>query len=227
MLYINTRIVDSSEALLAKSAKIVAEGQAMVHVPGEMGVAPSQGVEGEVFVGFCTRRQSAAPYIEPYAVKVERFIVEAPAEGDASVELMFAPVDKSVCVINLASGEVVADASVEGKVVSSATLKQDMEIEVVYKYEMTAIQARAMMGDVQPGGPAGDMFGQTGLCKRGVIYTSWFDTSKNWAAAKAIKLDAMGMVTNEEGKGSVLPGAYVVHAPTADIPFLGIEFSAA
>lgn len=227
MLYINTRIVDSSEALLAKSAKVVAEGQAMVYVPGEVGVAPSQGTAGEIFAGFATRRQSAAPYIEPYAVKVEQFVIEAPAEGDASVQLVFEPVDNTVCVINKATGEVIASPTVEGKVVSSSAFKQDMEVEVVYKHELNAVQARAMFGDVQPGGPAGDQFGQTGLAKRGIIYTSWFDTSKNWAAAKQIKLAAEGMITNEEGAGEVLPGAYVVHAPSADVPFLGLEFSAA
>lgn len=226
MLNINTRIVDSSDMLLAKSAKIVAEGQALVVVPGE-GLAPSKGVAGEIFAGFVMRRTSAAPVVEAYMTKVERFVVAAPAEGTPAVELQFEPLSASVCVVNLATGETIADVTVEGKTLSSDAFKNDMEIEVVYKWELTVAQARTIFGDAQPGGPAGDWLGQVGCAKRGMIYTSWFDSSVNWAAAKQIKLAAEGMITNEAGEGEVLPGAYVVHAPTVETPFLGIEFSAA
>ena len=102
-----------------------------------------------------------------------------------------------------------------------------MKVKVVYRYALTNIQARAMMGDAQPGGPAGAIVGQCGLAKRGVIYTSCFDTSVNWAAATAIKLAEGGFVTDQSGTGTALAGAYVVKVPTAEIPFLGIEFSAA
>lgn len=53
MLNINTRIVDSSDMLLAKSAKILGEGQALVYVPGEVGLAPAKGETGEVFAWLC------------------------------------------------------------------------------------------------------------------------------------------------------------------------------
>lgn len=227
MLNINTRIVDSSDMLLAKSAKIVAEGQALVYVPGEGGLAPSKGEAGEVFAGFVMRRTSAAPVVEDYMVKVERFVVAAPADGDPAVELQFEPLTSTVCVINVATNEVIADTDVEGKIVSSSSFMNDMELEVVYKYELSAAQARALFGDQQPGGSAGSLVGQTGVAKRGVIFTSWFDTSVNWSVAKQIKLAADGMITNEKGEGAVLPGAYVVYAPSVDEPFLGVEFSAA
>lgn len=227
MLNINTRIVDSSDMLLAKSAKILGEGQALVYVPGEVGLAPAKGESGEVFAGFAMRRTSAAPVVEDYAIKVERFVVAAPETGTPAVELQFEPLTTSVCVINLATGEVITSPKVEGKVVSSDSLKNDMEIEVVYKYALTVAQARALFGDAQPGGNAGDVFGQVGVAKRGVIFTSWIDTAVNWSAAKQIKLAANGTITDENGSGEVLPGAYVVHAPSVNTPFLGIEFSAA
>lgn len=227
MLNINTRIFDSSDMRLAKSAKIIAEGQALVYVPGEVGLAPSKGEAGEIFAGFVMRRTSAAPVIEDYMTKVERFVIAAPEEGDPAVELQFEPLSASVCVIDLGTGTAIDAPTVEGKVISSASFKNDMEIEVVYKYALSVVQARAIFGDIQPGGAAGDLLGQVGCAKRGQIFTSWFDTTVNWRTAKQIKLAANGMITNEKGSGEVLPGAYVVAVPNADEPFLGIEFSAA
>lgn len=227
MLNINTRITDSSDMRLAKSAKILAEGQALVFVPGEGGLAPSKGESGEIFAGFVMRRTSAAPIVEDYMTKVEKFVIAAPEEGDSSVELQFEPLSSSVCVIDCSTGTAIAAPIVEGKVISSANFKNDMEIEVVYKYALTVVQARSIFGDQQPGGAAGDLLGQVGCAKRGQIYTSWFDTTVNWHTAKQIKLAANGMITNENGSGEVLPGAYVVGVPNVDEPFLGIEFSAA
>lgn len=226
MLNINTRINDSSDMRLAKSAKIIAEGQALVYVPGEVALAPAKGEANEVFAGFVMRRTSAAPVIEDYMTKVERFVIAAPEEGDPSVELQFEPLSSSVCVIDLSTGTALAAPTVEGKVLTSSAFKNDMEIEVVYKYALTVVQARSIFGDIQPGGAAGNLLGQVGCAKRGQIYTSWFDTAVNWRTAKQIKLAANGMITNENGTGTVI-NAYVVAVPNVDEPFLGIEFSAA
>ena len=76
MLNINTRIFDSSDMRLAKSAKIIAEGQALVYVPGEGGLAPSKGESGEIFAGFVMRRTSAAPVVEAI-VAGKPYIIEA------------------------------------------------------------------------------------------------------------------------------------------------------
>lgn len=221
MLYIDTRIVDSSEAILAEGAQVTQEGQAMVAVPGK-GISPSTGVANEIFAGFAMNQLCGIPVLEPYGIAVEEFLVDS----SAKVTVQFAPVSNSVALINLESGDKMAPPKVTGKTIE-AEMTAGMKVKVVYRYALTNIQARAMMGDAQPGGPAGAIVGQCGLAKRGIIYTSCFDTSVNWAAATAIKLASGGFVTDQSGEGTALTGAYVVKVPTAEIPFLGIEFSAA
>lgn len=221
MLYIDTRIVDSSEAILAEGAQVTQEGQAMVAVPGK-GISPSTGAADEIFAGFAMNQLCGIPVLEPYGIAVEEFLVDS----SAKVTVQFAPISNSVALIDLETDTAIDSPTVTGKTIA-ATMTAGMKVKVVYRYALTNIQARAMMGDAQPGGPAGAIVGQCGLAKRGVIYTSCFDTSVNWAAATAIKLAQGGFVTDQSGKGTALAGAYVVKVPTAEIPFLGIEFSAA
>lgn len=221
MLYIDTRIVDSSEAILAEGAQVTQEGQAMVAVPGK-GISPSTGAANEIFAGFAMNQLCGIPVLEPYGIAVEEFLVDS----SAKVTVQFAPISNSVALINLETDAAIASPTVTGKTIATV-MTAGMKVKVVYRYALTNIQARAMMGDAQPGGPAGAIVGQCGLAKRGVIYTSCFDTSVNWAAATAIKLAKGGFVTDQSGKGTALAGAYVVKVPTAEIPFLGIEFSAA
>ena len=221
MLYIDTRIVDSSEAILAEGAQVTQEGQAMVAVPGK-GISPSTGAANEIFAGFAMNQLCGIPVLEPYGIAVEEFLVDS----SAKVTVQFAPISNSVALINLETDAAIASPTVTGKTIATA-MTAGMKVKVVYRYALTNIQARAMMGDAQPGGPAGAIVGQCGLAKRGVIYTSCFDTSVNWAAATAIKLAEGGFVTDQSGTGTALTGAYVVKVPTAEIPFLGIEFSAA
>jgi hypothetical protein len=174
----------------------------------------------EIFAGFAIAGVSAAPLIASYANKVEEFVV--PASG--SVSLAQTPVAGQIVVVNAASGAVIAitgGVSLTGKVIAGLTA--GLTVRVTYKYALTVVQARALQGDVQAGGYAGSYVGQVGLVKRGLIYTSEFDASVNWAAATAIKLAANGQITNQSGSGATIKG-YVVSLPTQDVPFLGIEF---
>lgn len=232
MLYIDTRITDSSEAKLAEGAIVTMEGQAMVAVPGK-GIAPATGAEGEVFAGFAMRQLCGIPLVEPYANAVEEFVIGATVtadgteEANSSIILQFAPLSESAfVVIDKATGEAVTGCTVSGKTISGS-FTIDQELKVVYKYELTNVQARAMMGDQQPGGPVGAIVGQVGLAKRGMIYTSCYDASVDWSSAKKIQLAAGGLITADKGDGSELPGAYVIAVPSAEVPFVGLEFSAA
>ena len=60
----------------------------------------------------------------------------------------------------------------------------------------------------------------------GFLYTDQFDASVNWAAVTGIKLAANGQLTSQAGAGAAIV-AYVVSLPTQEVPFLGLEFSAA
>ena len=224
MLYLPlSKGVDSAEAVVAPGAVITAEGQALVRAVG----APASGVQvamaaddKEIFVGFAIAGVSAAPFPVPYANKVEKFVV--PASG--IVSLNFTPVAGQVAVFNTTTNAAVASPTVVGKTITGLTAGN--AVVVTYKYALSVVQARVLQGDIQPGGYAGAYVGQIGVVKRGVIYTSEFDSSKNWAAATAIKLAPNGQLTDQTGTGATIDG-YVVAVPGEEVPFLGIEFSAA
>lgn len=213
---------DSAEAAVAPGAVITAEGLALVRAVGAQaaGVLPSTGTSADVFVGFSIAGTSAAPFAEGYTNKIETFTV--PATGN--VNLQFAPVTGQVFVFDNTSNSAVASPTVVGKQVQGLTVGD--QVTVTYKFPLTVVQARALTGDVQPGGYSGAYVGQIGCIKRGLIYTSEFDASKNWAAASAIKMAANGQLTDQSGSGNAING-YIVAVPGSDVPFLGLEFSAA
>lgn len=222
MIYLPTsKITDSSEAMVAPGAAISAEGLALVRASGAQanGVSPSTGTAADVFAGFSWAGTSAAPFAEGYTNKQETFVV--PAGG--VVGLQFAPVAGQVFVFDKTANSAVATPSVSGKNVSGLTVGN--EVCITYKYALSVVQARAMYGDQQPGGYSGAYVGQIGVAKRGILFTSEFDASKDWTAATAVKLAAGGQLTDQSGAGNAIK-ATIVSVPGAEVPFLGIEFTA-
>lgn len=218
-----TKIVDSSEAVVAAGASITAEGQALIRVLAApaSGVTPSNGAANEIFAGFAVMGVSAAPLPALYATKKESFLV--PASG--IIQLANTPVSGQLAVYDVTAGAAVAAPTVVGSTVTTLTVGN--RVDVTYKYALTVVQSRALQGDVQAGGYAGAYVGQIGVFKRGTIYTDQFDASTDWRAATSLKLGANGQITSQTGSGAAIPGAYVVALPTQEVPFLGIEFSAA
>jgi hypothetical protein len=218
-----SKFVDSAETVVAPGAVITAEGQALVRAPGApaAGVTPSMAADDtEIFAGFAVAGVSAAPLPLLYASKVEEFVVP----GSGVVSLAFAPVAGQLFAYNITAGAAIAAPTVTGNKVTG--LPAGNTVRVTYKYALSAVQARNLQGDVQPGGYAGEYVGQVGLIKRGLIYTSQFDAAVNWAAATEIKLAVNGMITDQTGDGAAIKG-YVVALPNVETPYLGIEFSAA
>lgn len=218
-----TKIVDSSEAVTAPGASITAEGQALIRVTAApaQGVTVSAGAANEIFAGFAVMGTSAAPLPALYATKQETFVVP----GSGIVQLAMTPVAGQLAVFDNTAGAAVSSPTVVGSTVT--TLTAGNTVTVTYKYALSVVQSRAQQGDVQPGGYAGAYVGQVGVAKRGTIYIDQFDASKNWAAATLLKLAANGQITDQSGTGVALAGAYVVAVPTKEVPFLGLEFSAA
>lgn len=213
--------IRSTEYPLAAGAVLSADGQALVasNVNGQFGVGPSMGAAGEVFAGFVLAQTSAAPFLEQNAVKVEELIVP----GSGIVSLAFAPLASSTSVIDKTTGAAVANPTVVGKTITGLTAGD--HVTVTYTYALSVLQAIGLMGNAIPSGYAGSLLGSTGVSQGGRIYTSEFDSSKNWAAATAVKLGANGMLTDQTGSGVAI-NAIVVAIPNQDIPFLGIEFNA-
>lgn len=217
-----SKYLDSADVLVAPGAVIDAEGLVLVRAKANQaaGVMPSTGVAGsELFAGFSIAGTSAAPFFEGFANKQETFVV--PATG--KVKLQFAPVPNQTFVFDNSTNAAIPSPSVAGNVVSGLTAGDS--VTVTYKYNLTVVQARALNGDVQPGGYSGAYVGQIGLLKRGVVYTSEFDASKNWAAATAVKMGAGGQVTDQSGTGDEF-AAQIIAVPSSEVTFLGLEFSA-
>lgn len=222
------RVPDSAETNVAPGAQILAEGQALVcatKAPSQ-GVLPSTGSKAnDIFVGFAVAGTSAAPFLEQYANKVENFV--APQTG--AVKLAFTPVTGQVGVYNVTTSTFVASPTVKGQTVSG--LNPGDEYKILYKHALSVVQARALYGDIQPGGYVGDYVGQIGLIKRGLIFTDQIDCSKDWSAVQVLIAGPNGQVVGWDGTGTQPDGAvingYVVSEPSQEIPFLGIEFSAA
>lgn len=226
------RTNDSTEMLVAPGATFFAEGQAAVRTAGatSAGVLPSTGTATDIFVGFVVAGTSAAPFAEAFYNKVEEFLV--PSTG--AITLSVTPVAGQVFVLDNTTGAPATGYTVTGAQVTG--LVAGDEVTVTYKYPLTVIQARALFGDVQPGGYVGAEVGQIGVYTRGTVYTSEFDDSKNYAAAGAagsiLVLAANGQVTlgtpGAAGAAPIaIPNAYVSAVPSQDQPFLGITFSAA
>lgn len=225
MIYLpTTKAVDSADVKVATGITIAAEGIALVRLAANQadGVLPATGTSSaaaEVFAGFSIAGTSAAPFPEGYATKVEKFIVP----GSGTVTLSQTPVSGQVSVFDVTLGAPDTSITVTGAVVGTLTIGS--EVNVTYKYALTVVQARALVGDTQPGGYSGAYVGQIGMIKRGTIFTDQFDAAVNWAAATGLKMKANGIVTDQTGVGNSINGA-IVAVPGVDNPFLGIEFSA-
>lgn len=216
-----SKYIDSAEAMVAPGAVIDAEGLVLVRAAGAQaaGVMPSTGGTAELFAGFSIAGTSAAPFMEGFANKQETLTV--PATG--TVTLQFAPIANQTFVFDLSTNTAVATPTVSGKNVTGLAAGDD--VVVTYKYQLSVVQARSLQGDVQPGGYSGAYIGQIGCIKRGLIYTSEFDASKNWAAATSVKAAAGGQVTDQTGTGIAL-NAQIIAVPSSEVAFLGLEFSA-
>lgn len=227
MLYLpQTTYPISEEALVAPGATFVAEGQAAVRTVGQthLGVLPSSGTADEIFVGFVIAGSSAAPFVEPFANRVETYTVGT----SGAVVLERAPIAMSqVSVMNLSANPVApvdtTSLTLDGKELGGLTAGST--VQVTYKYALTVIESVALQGNAEPGGYAGAQVGQIGLIKRGTVYTSEFDASVDWSAATAIKCAANGLITDQSGTGVEIKG-FVKQLPTFERPFLAIEFDA-
>jgi len=212
----------SAEMPLVDGAVITADGQAMVHriVNNKPGIAPSAGTAGEKFAGFLRMQTSAAAVIPSTMSKVEERVV--PADGVISVDRTV--LANSAAVFNAATGAAIAVTATSGNTVSVANTNATTAVRVVYRYALSATEARALVGDVQPGGFVGNTVRQAGVGQEGVVYTSQFDTSADWAAAAAIRLGANGQIV-ASGTGAIIK-AVVAQLPSIDYPFLGLRFEA-
>ena len=227
-----TKAEQSQEMIVATGAQFYAEGQVAVVAQGatSAGVLPSTGTQTDVFAGFVFAGTSAAPFNEAYYNKVEQFVV--PSTG--IVTLSLTPLSGQISVYDTTTSTFYGSPTVTGQNVSGLTSGDT--VNVTYKYALTVIQARALYGDIQPGGYIGNYVGQIGVITRGTVWITEYAANQNWAAALSggtaagtLVMAANGQVTlgtpNLTTGPLAIPG-YVIGVPGQDVPFLGITFHA-
>lgn len=182
-------------------------------------VGPCTGAAGEVLAGFSFAQTSAAPVLPGDAVRVESGTTDAAGK----IALSSVPMANQVSVVNVATGAAIAVDSVTGDTVDLTATHAAVEVKVTYRKTLSVKEAVSLVGHQQPGGYSGSVYGQSGVAQQGTIYTDRIDSGVNWAAATAVKLASGGILTSQGGSGVAI-NARVVAVPTADYPFLGLQF---
>lgn len=220
MLYLpKSYATRSTERPIAKGAIFQAEGQVAVYKKGATheGVMPSTGGADEIFAGITFTATRAETFPLTYFNKVEDHLVG----GFGIVTLQRAPIAGQFLVIDLDTGDKVTTGELSGKEISKLTVGAN--VRVTYKHNVTPVEALAIAGSLQPGGPAHVILEQIGLVEDGLQFTSEFDASVDWSKVTAVKAAANGQIVGQDGTGIELP-LVVAHVPSEEIPYLGLKF---
>jgi hypothetical protein len=217
---------------LATGATVDNEGQGMVSVleGGVEKVKPSAGGAGEKIVGFARFRQKdvtsralveswVVPTSAPYVVSLGQ---QALISGQIRVQDLTGGVDLTVVGVAPAAGEVQVNY-LQGTLTFNAAQAGD-SLNVYYRYQLTLAQSLQFFHQAPTNYPDANYFLQVGCGKgKGRLFTMFYDASKAYDNTAALTLGADGIIT-VGGAGPVIAGARVVNQPSANDPYLGIEF---
>lgn len=209
------------------STPVTAEGQALVAVVlnGEAAFRPSTGAAGEKFGGVSLAQQLTLEYLP--------FVHEAvvPADGDAVITLPRTPIAGTLRVVDTETGDVITAGdpaatantySITDRVLTMHADQRTHLIRVYFRFAPTLVEAKAMQGDIPPGGAAALLLDQVGAIEVGDVYTSEYDTTADWSAeSPVVRLGPNGLFTTS-GNGTILD-AIVLQAPSGDDAFLGLR----
>ena len=227
----NTRFFQWTEKPIAndETIKNMVEGSPLVAVMenGVGKVSLGTGSDGELFEGF-----AFAGYVRPNAFpKIEKFEIDA---ENLAVVLAKKPVGEEVMVYiagakasvatsgSAAAGAPVFDA--EANTITFAANDAGKEAKIVYRYDVTIAEARALAGDGYPGGfILSELGGTIGVIHQGQVATDQYDIASDWTAANPdIRVNADGQVA-VGGTGAKIPNARVLMAPGVESAFLVLQ----
>ena len=217
---------------IAIGALVAEEGSGLVRVleDGIEKVKPSAGVAGEIVVGFAVFRQKTygtdalvdtgtVPLAAPFTIQLEQNnLVTGQFRVVDSAGVLFTAV-----LVAPAAGQVQIDWTTG--LMTFNTADQGKVITATYRYNLTVAEAITKFHSDTPNHPDANLFSQVGVGKgKGRVFTNFYDASQDYAAvAPILTLGAGGMIT-VGALGPVIPGARVVQVPSANDPYLGIEF---
>lgn len=229
MLLLNqTRIHASTERKLSAGAILKSEGAALVAVyeDAELRVKPSEGTEGEVFVGVAISAIASvtvAPKVEELTIGAKHVVELARlpiTEKDIAVKVEGTNLTVGTSTVDstnvkLEGTKLTFDGSFEGKVAT-----------VTYRFSPNAEELYVVQGEQRPGVHVTTALGQTGVITAGEVLTSEFDVAADWTpkanGAIEVHLGANGLFTTKATGTKV--NAIVTRVPVAGSPYLGLQF---
>lgn len=222
---------------VATGQSIANEGSVLVAVEesGAEKVQLSAAAAGETVVGWSiidqytpaervTSESGSVPAAAPFTINLAHtnLVGTAPAAqirvwdatGAADLTQVAGAPAATQFAVNVTTGVVTFNAAEAGDT-----------IVVYYKYNLTVQESRMLYHDRHVNAGASAEWGVAEVGQgQGEIWTDQFDVTQNYAglAANALRSGATGLVT-VGGNGT--PLGRVIHAPTADLPLLGIAFT--
>lgn len=238
-----TNFGESAEYPLVAAAAQILEGSGLVRTieGGVAKVGNGSGADTEVFAGVAVSQH----YPATTGVMVERLTMSAASANLCTATLKRTPKAPTTDVLVKSGATVVSVTHVAAASVDTATeynintstnvLTLDdayagLEVDVIYRYDLTVIERTRMYGDTQSQASVGEVTDTVGVVQQGVVFTDQFDPSDDWAAVTAatvIKLGANGIFTMASGATGATVPASVEAIPTTDVPFLGLRIRAA
>lgn len=225
--------LEHKERAIATGVTVPGEGVPLVRVleNGLEHVKPCTGAAGEIFVGF-SWMHNVLPIV---ATRVEA--IKVPAAGAAQevylkrnnlvatqISIMFGAAQFTEVGAAPAASEYICD-DVLGKLTFNAgEADAGKTLYVTYKYTPTGMEIKTQYkAESLNTYPAFEFLGSLGVITLGELYTDQFDASVDWSVVPNNSI-TLGVGVLSAG-GAVSIGGHVTHVPSADNPFLGVQFS--
>lgn len=230
------KFYDVVEVSIKSTGSVTQEGMCLTSEleSGEEVVNHTDGT-GDVFAGFsinCQKTPVEIPLVEEFtipdtAVDADRYIqlskttVVKNAANDHKIHIELTAGTEQTEAAAIADGSYVCSDT--GKV-TFHTAQKGLGIVVTYKYSPTALELQATVWEGGINMDSAVVFGKIGVIKPPcIIYTSEFNPKRDWANATSIKTADNGQIDDQNGAGTTITGARVIHVPDVDSPYLGIE----
>jgi len=257
--FVRSNFVDTAEYAIDPNAGVIQEGAAMMlqiadtNNSGLLTAIPSLAASTTaVFLGLAMSvfvNPATLPYVDnitiPASAPYTATLTNTPvAPTNANLTIVTAgKLTVAGTVLTYNAGVGAAQFSVTGAVATFNSAQAGLTATISYQYTPTPAQLEFLQGDLYYGSnyPSATT-GSIGVVRRGIIYTSMYDTSVDWTQENVSSYSIVGAGVSTGtglppgtvtisgtgvpiGGGSSAPqasNAYVTHVPTNDIPFLGL-----
>lgn len=223
LIFDRTKVLESIEQPVQTGYSITAEGQPVVGdtTGGVFGVRPAGSLAGEIFYGVAWNQQMdilALPYYETAVaptgggtvnlsrtqIYASSMIIQVNKQGGTAYTVITTglPVAGTSVLVNLVNGTLTFASGDAG-----------LSFFVGYRYAPSVAETLTVQGSSVAGGSAAFITGNTGVIRRGQVFTTEFDTSVDWSVANPVVRVLNGLFTIG-ASGAIVPNCSIVNVPT-------------